>query len=190
FNGVNVIAYYSLTVFFQSGLFRVASLLSSFGAGLINFLFALPAVFTIDKFGRRNLLLFTFPFMAICLLIAGFWFWSRTTKDRLASVSLEIYLFEIFYTPGKGPVPFTYSAEAFPLYIRELGMSFATTTTWFFNFVLSITFLSLLAAFKPQGAFGFYTSVLPPHGRPRGVRPPPGPVRDPQVPPGAGGEAV
>lgn len=53
FCGVNVIAYYSSTVFFESGFSRVASLLSSFGFGLINFLFALPAVFTIDSFGRR-----------------------------------------------------------------------------------------------------------------------------------------
>ncbi|KAJ7106524.1 hypothetical protein C8R44DRAFT_885817 [Mycena epipterygia] len=158
FCGVNVIAYYSSTVFFQSGFSRVASLLSSFGFGLINFLFALPAVFTIDTFGRRNLLLFTFPFMAICLLITGFSFWSPTEKGQLAGVSIGIYLFGIFYSPGEGPVPFTYSAEAFPLYIRDLGMSFATATTWFFNFVLSITFPSLLSAFKPQGAFGFYAA--------------------------------
>ncbi|KAJ7136496.1 hypothetical protein C8R43DRAFT_1020410 [Mycena crocata] len=158
FCGVNVIAYYSSTVFFQSGFSRVASLLSSFGFGLINFLFALPAVFTIDTFGRRNLLLFTFPFMAICLLITGFSFWSPTPKGQLAGVSLGIYLFGMFYSPGEGPVPFTYSAEAFPLYIREIGMSFATATTWFFNFVLSITFPSLLSAFKPQGAFGFYAA--------------------------------
>lgn len=46
-------AYYSSTVFFESGFSRVSSLLSSFGFGLINFLFALPAVFTIDTFGRR-----------------------------------------------------------------------------------------------------------------------------------------
>ncbi|CAK5263294.1 unnamed protein product [Mycena citricolor] len=158
FCGVNVIAYYSSTVFFQSGFSRVSSLLSSFGFGLINFLFALPAVFTIDTFGRRNLLLFTFPFMAMCLLITGFSFWSPSETGRVAGVSLGIYLFAMFYSPGEGPVPFTYSAEAFPLYIRELGMSFATATTWFFNFVLSITFPSLLNAFKPQGAFGFYAA--------------------------------
>ncbi|KAJ7183450.1 hypothetical protein C8R46DRAFT_1344283 [Mycena filopes] len=158
FCGVNVIAYYSSTVFFQSGFSRMASLLSSFGFGLINFLFAIPAIFTIDSFGRRNLLLFTFPFMAICLLITGFSFWSTTPKGQLAGVSLGIYLFGVFYSPGEGPVPFTYSAEAFPLYIRDLGMSFATATCWFFNFILSITFPSLLAAFKPQGAFGFYAA--------------------------------
>ncbi|KAF7362784.1 MFS domain-containing protein [Mycena venus] len=158
FCGVNVIAYYSSTVFFESGFSRVASLLSSFGFGMLNFLFALPAVFTIDTFGRRNLLLTTFPLMAICLLITGFSFWSPTPKGQLAGVSLGIYLFGVFYSPGEGPVPFTYSAEAFPLYIRNIGMSFATATCWFFNFVLSITFPSLLAAFKPQGAFGFYAA--------------------------------
>jgi len=158
FCGVNVIAYYSSTVFFESGFSRVASLLSSFGFGMLNFLFALPAVFTIDTFGRRNLLLTTFPLMAICLLITGFSFWSPTPKGQLAGVSLGIYLFGVFYSPGEGPVPFTYSAEAFPLYIRNIGMSFATATCWFFNFVLSITFPSLLSAFKPQGTFGFYAA--------------------------------
>lgn len=67
-------------------------------------------------------------------------------------------LFAVFYSPGEGPVPFTYSAEAFPLYIRDIGMSFATATTWFWNFVLSITWPSLVLAFKPQGAFGWYAA--------------------------------
>jgi len=39
------------------------------GFGIINFVFAIPAVRTIDTFGRRNLLLFTFPLMALCMLL-------------------------------------------------------------------------------------------------------------------------
>ena len=39
----------------------------------------------------------------------------------------------VFYSPGEGPVPFTYSAEAFPLYIRDLGMSLATSICWLFK---------------------------------------------------------
>ena len=70
-------------------------------------------------------------------------------------------------------MPFTYSAEAFPLYIRDVGMSFATASTWLLyvhivfetgcrlisprsNFIVAITFPRLLGAFKPQGAFGWY----------------------------------
>lgn len=59
---------------------------------------------------------------------------------------------------GEGPVPFTYSAEAFPLYIRNIGMSFATATTWLFNFVVSLTFPLFLDTFTPQGAFGWYAA--------------------------------
>ena len=126
------------------------------GFGVINFLFAIPAIYTIDTFGRRNLLLTTFPLMAIFLLFTGFSFWIPGQKARVACVALGIYLFGMVYSPGEGPVPFTYSAEAYPLYIRNVGMSLATATTWFFNFLLSVTWPSLKSAFKPQGAFGWY----------------------------------
>jgi hypothetical protein len=96
--------------------------------------------------------------MAICLLITGFSFLSTSETGRVVGVSIGIYLYAIFYSPGEGPVPFTYSAEAFPLYIRDIGMSFATATLWFWNFVLSITWPSLILAFKPQGAFGWYAA--------------------------------
>lgn len=92
--------------------------------------FALPAVFTIDLWGRRNLLLFTFPFLCICLLWTGFSFWFKNLKTEVAMVTTGMYLFEIFYSPGEGPVPFTYSAEAFPIHVRDVGMSWATATTY------------------------------------------------------------
>ena len=159
FCGVNVIAYYSSNVFSQGGFSTQAAFLASFGFGAINFLFALPAVKTIDTFGRRNLLLTTFPLMSLFLLMTGFAFWiPASSKAHVGVIALGIYLFGVVYSPGEGPVPFTYSAEAFPLYLRDIGMSFATATTWFFNFVISITFPRLLGAFKPQGAFGFYAA--------------------------------
>ena len=53
-------------------------------------------------------------------------------------------------------MPFTYSAEAYPLYVRSIGMSLATATTWFFNFILGVTLPQLNAAFTPTGAFAWY----------------------------------
>ena len=131
FCGVNVIAYYSSNIFSQSGFNDVQSLLASFGFGLINWLFAFPAVYTIDTFGRRNLLLTTFPLMALFLLMTGFAFWIPAEKARLAVVALGIYLFGMAYSPGEGPVPFTYSAEAYPLSVRDIGMSLSTSVLWF-----------------------------------------------------------
>lgn len=160
FCGVNVIAYYSSSIFVESNLSEIKAMLASWGFGMINFLFAIPAFYTIDTFGRRNLLLTTFPLMAIFLLLAGFGFWIPEDKlsGRLACITLGIYLFACVYSSGEGPVPFTYSAEAFPLYIRDLGMGFATATCWFFNFILSFTWPRLKNQFKPQGAFGWYAA--------------------------------
>jgi len=62
------------------------------------------------------------------------------------------------YSPGEGPVPFTYSAESFPLHLRDVGMSFATATCWGFNFILSLTWPALEAAFTPTGAFCWYAA--------------------------------
>lgn len=59
--GINIIASYSSSVFSQAGASNLTALLASFGFGLVNFVFAFPAVWTIDTFGRRSLLLFTFP---------------------------------------------------------------------------------------------------------------------------------
>jgi hypothetical protein len=68
--------------------------------------------------------------MSLCLFFTGFSFWiPSSSKAQVACVALGIYLFGIVYSPGEGPVPFTYSAEAYPLYIRAQGMSLATATT-------------------------------------------------------------
>lgn len=94
--------------------------------------------------------------MAICLLITGGAFHIDDKNSRIGVIAFGIYFYCLFYSPGEGPVPFTYSAEAFPLYIRDVGMSFATATTWLFNFVVALTFPRLLSAFTPTGAFAWY----------------------------------
>ncbi|SGZ58231.1 CIC11C00000005167 [Sungouiella intermedia] len=161
FCGINVIAYYSSSIYIESGLSEIKAMVASWGFGMINFLFAIPALYTIDTYGRRNLLLTTFPLMAIFLLVAGFGFFidgDTNPSGRLGCVTVGIYLFACVYSSGEGPVPFTYSAEAFPLYIRDIGMGFATSTCWFFNFILAFTWPRLRNAFTVQGAFGWYAA--------------------------------
>lgn len=103
-------------MFRDAGLGLRTALITSLGCGITNWIFALPAVYTIDTFGRRNLLLTTFPLMCIFLLFTGFSFWIPDQTARTGCVATGIYLFMIVYSPGEGPVPFTYSAEAFVSY--------------------------------------------------------------------------
>ncbi|PWZ03782.1 hypothetical protein BCV70DRAFT_154200 [Testicularia cyperi] len=159
--GINIIAFYSSTIFKNGGYSDRQALYASLGFGAVNFVFAFPALITIDTFGRRSLLLFTFPQMAWTLLAAGLCFLipGETSKARIGTVAFFVYLFAAFYSPGEGPVPFTYSAEVFPLAQREQGMAWAVATCLFWAAVLSITFPRMLYVMSPTGAFCFYAGL-------------------------------
>ncbi|KAI5862377.1 hypothetical protein GGS23DRAFT_610562 [Durotheca rogersii] len=128
FCGVNAIAYYSTEIFLDSGISMKSALAASLGFGIVNFLFALPAFYTIDTFGRRNLLLTTFSLMSLFLFFTGFSFWiPQSSTAHIGCITL-----------------------AYPLYIRPIGMSLATATTWLFNSVISLTWPATTQAWTPQ----------------------------------------
>lgn len=81
---------YSCNIIVEAGASTKKALLLSMGFGIINFLFALPAVWTIDTFGRRNLLLITFPMMALFMLLTGMAFYIPDVDSKTAVVSLGI----------------------------------------------------------------------------------------------------
>ncbi|EUC36981.1 hypothetical protein COCVIDRAFT_90819 [Bipolaris victoriae FI3] len=158
--GINIIAFYSSTIFAEGGASNKEALIASFGFGLVNFLFAWPAVWTIDTFGRRGLLLATFPNMFWSLLAAGMCYYiPKDNTAHLGLIAFFVYLFGAFYSPGMGPVPFTYSAEVFPLSHREVGMSWAVATNNFWASILSLTLPRMLKVMRPQGVFGFYSGM-------------------------------
>ncbi|KAK8090118.1 hypothetical protein PG997_005079 [Apiospora hydei] len=141
--GINIIAFYSTTVFKAAGSTEFIAMVSSFGFGMVNFLFAFPAFWTIDTFGRRSLLLFTFPNMMWSLLAAGLCTLlpdHHPAKTALVAVSRAIYVL------GRG----------LPLSHREVGMGFAVATCLGFAAVLGITFPLILESLGTAGAFGLY----------------------------------
>ncbi|KAF3052366.1 hypothetical protein E8E11_010967 [Didymella keratinophila] len=157
--GVNVTAYYSSKIMRDdAGWSANDALLLSMGFGIINFIFAIPAIWTIDTFGRRNLLLFTFPFMALFqgLMVIAFAIEDGAARRVLAIIGM--YLFGIAYSPGEGPVPFVYSSEAMPLYNRDYGMGIVTAINWAFNFIVSFSWPSMSGdkGMGPSGAFAWY----------------------------------
>ncbi|SCW00105.1 LAFE_0B09560g1_1 [Lachancea fermentati] len=156
FCAINVIAYYSSAIFLDSGFSEISSLAASLGFGLVNFFFAIPAFFMIDRFGRRFLLLNTFPWMAVFLFVTGFSFWIPGQQARVGVVSMGIYVFSAIYSFGCGVVPFVVAGEVFPLYVRAIGASLFTVVLWGFNFILSFTWPRMLRSMHAQGAFGFY----------------------------------
>lgn len=155
--GINIIAFYSSSIFSDAGFSTFGALLASCVFGFLNFIGAFPAVWTMDTLGRRSLLLLTLPIMAVTMLAAGLSFIIPTENSAhfyiLASM---IYLFCLEYSPGMGPVPNTYCSEVFPLSHREVGMSSSVAVASIWATVLSFTFPRLLTALQPQGSFELY----------------------------------
>jgi MFS family permease len=155
--GINIIAFYSSSIFRDAGFSNFGALLASTIFGFVNWVGAFPAVWTMDTLGRRSLLLLTLPFMALTMLAAGLSFSiPKTNPAHFGLLATLIYLFCAEYSPGMGPVPPAYSAEVFPLSHREVGMSFAIATANTWATVLSLTFPRIAAALGPQGAFTLY----------------------------------
>ena len=92
---------------------------ASFGVGAINFFFGLPAILLIDQWGRRKLLLWTFPFMALCLALVALGTLPNPPLpvDKEVLILLGMYLFAVFYSPGEGPVPFV-RPDSLPMIIQ------------------------------------------------------------------------
>ena len=89
------------------------------GFGLANFIFTLPAYRYIDTRGRRFLLLISLAGMTLTLPAISAFFYIKTPDVRLGLVaSFSIAIFTFLYSLGAGPIPFTLSAEVFPLALR------------------------------------------------------------------------
>jgi hypothetical protein len=112
------------------------------------FVFAFPALRTIDIWGRRTLLISTCPFVFLTLLVATMAFY--ISESSSAHLGLITFL---------GPCAFVYSAEVFTLSHQEIGMFWAVATNNFWAVVLGLTFSRMLLAFRPAGSFGFYAGL-------------------------------
>ncbi|KAJ7726717.1 putative sugar transporter [Mycena maculata] len=159
--GINIISFYSSTIFENVGYSATQALYASLGYGALQFVFTIPTVFLIDTQGRRKLTLITFPLMCVFLLAAGLSLLKTegTKGERLGPLVLFVYLFTICYSLGEGPVAFQYSAEVFPTVQREQGMAWAVCINNTFAGVLSLTFPRMQSVMTPTGAFGFYAGL-------------------------------
>ncbi|KAL2062755.1 hypothetical protein VTL71DRAFT_5827 [Oculimacula yallundae] len=162
--GINVISFYSSSIFVKAGYTATEALYASLGYGAVQVVFTIPTLFLIDTKGRRKLCLITFPIMCVFLLAAGLSLLNTDREDisrgaRIGPVVLFIYLFTIAYSMGEGPVAFQYSAEVFPTIQREQGMAWAVCINNTFAGILSLTFPRMQEVMTPTGAFGFYAGL-------------------------------
>lgn len=158
--GVNVFAFYSGDLFTQAGAEdKFRSMALSLGFGAINFVFALPAVRSIDTLGRRSWLILTLPFMALFMVGAALSFSISDQNIKVGIVALFLYLFAVAYSPGLGPIPFTLASESFPLSHREAGTAFPIAINLGCAGLLSIFYPSIAAGLGDGGSLGLFAAL-------------------------------
>lgn len=142
FVGINVVLYYAGNIFRNMGASTDSSLMQTIIVGIVNLTFTVVAILTVDKFGRKPLMIIGSVGMAVSMLALGFTFYVGGS-DLSQSGSMAALIFMLLYTAAFamswGPVCWVLLAEIFPNSIRG-AMSIAVAAQWIANWIVSFTF--------------------------------------------------
>jgi sugar porter (SP) family MFS transporter len=153
--GVNTVIYYAPTLLQGAGLGSSSAILAEVCVGGINVLLTIVAVWLMDRVGRRPLLLIGTSGMLIGLLTVAYAFHGGDHLTGSAAIVAIIGLmwFQGSFAIGLGPVFWLLIAEIYPLKVRGTAMGVATIANWAGDFVVTISFLTLLNAISGLGTF-------------------------------------
>jgi len=136
FVGINVVLYYAGNIFRNMGASTDSSLLQTIIVGAINLLFTLVAILSVDRFGRKPLMILGALCMGLSMTCLGFSFY-------LGQPGMLALVFMLTYTAGFamswGPVTWVLLSEIFPNSVRG-AMSIAVSAQWIANLLISWTF--------------------------------------------------
>lgn len=160
-SGINTVIYFAPTIVGYTGVdSSSAAILASVAVGIVNVGMTFVAIRLLDRAGRRPLLLWGSALMAVALAILALVFITgagSTLGSLVAIGSLMLYVGA--FAVSLGPIFWLMNSEIYPLRIRSKAAAVGTMTNWFFNFVVSLTFLLLIDALGNSGTFFFYSAV-------------------------------
>ncbi|GAB3372180.1 sugar porter family MFS transporter [Lysobacter rhizosphaerae] len=165
FVGINVIFYYSSTLWHSVGFSEADSFSITVATSIVNVLVTLVAIALVDRLGRKPLLVvgsagmaLTLALMAVCfahatgtgaqLILPGAW-------GMTALVAANAYV--VFFGLSWGPMVWVLLGEMFPNRIRAIALAVAASAQWLANFLITATFPSL-AEIGLTFAYGLYAT--------------------------------
>jgi len=152
FVGINVALYYAPRIFESMGAAKDASMLQTVVMGLVNVIFTVVAILTVDKWGRKPLLMVGSVGMAIGMFaIAGLAYFEV--------IGISTLVFIIVYTASFmmswGPICWVLISEIFPNKIRGRAVAVAVVAQWAANYFISSTYPAMME-FSGAVTYGFY----------------------------------
>ncbi|TQN31680.1 SP family sugar:H+ symporter-like MFS transporter [Haloactinospora alba] len=163
--GINVIFYYSASLWQSVGVEESNSLLLSLFTSIVNIIGTFVAIGLVDKVGRKPLLLIGSGGMTVMLAVTSFAFSHATVVEEEASLPFvwgvlalaSASLFVLFFALSWGVVTWVLLGEMFPLRVRAAAMAVATATQWVANWLVTVTF-PILRDWNLSGTYVIYTA--------------------------------
>ncbi len=150
--GINVVLYYAPRIFENLGASGDVSMRQTVVMGVVNIIFTLVAIFTVDKFGRKPLLVIGSIGMMVGMA-------ALSVLSFMDVIGVAALVFIIIYTASFmmswGPITWVLISEIFPNTIRGQAVAIAVAAQWISNFVVSSTFPSL-SEWSTGGAYLIY----------------------------------
>ena len=154
--GINIVFNYAEEVFTSAGFGISASLLNIVATGVVNLAFTLIALRTVDKWGRKKLMLTGAAGLAVAHLLLGGCYYLELS----GSVVLIVILLSIgIYGLTLAPVTWVILSEIFPNRIRGAAMALASATLWIASTLLVFLFPIIKSWVHIYGAFWIYAAI-------------------------------
>ena len=154
--GTNVIFNYAQEIFVGAGFDVDGMFINIVITGIANVLFTILALYTIEKWGRRTLMLIGAGGLGLIYLTLGTCYLMEVTG--FVMVALVVTAISI-YAMTLGPVTWTLLAEIFPNRIRGIAMATCTFALWVGCCTLTFSFPSMNAALGSSGTFWIYSAI-------------------------------
>lgn len=164
--GINVVFYYGAVLWQAAGFSEADALMINIISGAVSIAAVFITMYLIDKVGRKPFLLVGSFGMALSLATMVYVFANSAIGPGgdlslgelgiVALVAANVYVF--FFNLSWGPVMWVMLGEMFPNQIRGSGLAVAGFAQWVANFLVTSTFLNLLASIGLAGAYGLYTA--------------------------------
>ena len=152
--GINAVLYYAPRIFESAGA-EGCGMMQTVIMGVVNILFTVVAIVTVDRFGRKPLLIIGSIGMAVgAFMVAICDNWG--IKGIIPVLSIIVYA--AFFMMSWGPICWVLIAEIFPNTIRGQAVAIAVAFQWIFNYLVSSTFPALYD-FSPMFAYSLYGIV-------------------------------
>lgn len=152
--GINAVLYYAPRIFESAGA-EGGGMMQTVIMGIVNILFTVVAIVTVDRFGRKPLLIIGSIGMAVgAFMVAICDNWG--IKGIIPVLSIIVYA--AFFMMSWGPICWVLIAEIFPNTIRGQAVAIAVAFQWIFNYLVSSTFPALYD-FSPMFAYSLYGIV-------------------------------